>query len=65
MIENNEVVWAWSFVDPINILFIYRPTNREIKIDIREYTPQSGRYHSIWLSGKEVQILTQLKEQYG
>lgn len=61
----DKVVWAWSLLDPINILFIYRFEGREIKVDIREYTLESGRYHLIWLSEKEKEILTQLKRQYG
>lgn len=63
--DEDKVVWAWSFLDPVNILFIYRLGGREIKVDIREYTPESGRYHLIWLLVKEREVLTQLKRQYG
>jgi hypothetical protein len=62
MANNQEVAWAWSFIDPINILFIFRFGGREIKIDLREYLSGSTRYHVIWLSEKETQILTKLKE---
>jgi hypothetical protein len=64
MANDQEVVWTWSFMDPVNVLFLYRFGGREIRIDLRNYTSRSNRYSVIRLSEKEVEVLTKLKEQH-
>ena len=63
--DEDRVVWAWSLLDPVNILFIYKENGKESRIDLREYEigkPMCGR---VWVSLKEREVLNQLKIQYG
>lgn len=56
--NEDEVVWCYSLIDN-DVIFIFRDRDKEIKINLKNYTSQS-MYAGNWLKKEEKDLLSKL-----